>query len=179
MTLETSRLTLLPCTPEQLLALIEQPERFEELTGFPVADGLHDFYVSDDVSPKWLAALRSAAAPDPWRHGFFVVHREQRCVIGSAGFKGPPDLSGMIEIAYGIVPDSQGQGYATEAAMALVDFAVGSGEVRLVRAHTLPVPNASTRVLLKCGFRHTDSVVDPEDGPVWRWERGGQSVDQT
>ena len=171
MTLETSRLTLLPCTPEQLLALIEQPERFEELTGFPVADGLHEFYKSDDVSPKWLAALRSATGPDPWRHGFFVVHREQRRVIGSAGFKGPPDSSGMIEIAYGIVPDSQGQGYATEAAMALVDFAVASGEVRLVRAHTLPVANASTRVLLKCGFRHTDSVVDPEDGPVWRWER--------
>jgi ribosomal-protein-alanine N-acetyltransferase len=179
MTLETSRLALLPCTPEQLLALIEQPERFEELSGFPIADGLHELYASGEVSPKWLDALRSAATPDPWLHGFFIVDRERRCVIGSAGFKGPPDSSGMIEIAYGIARGSQGRGYATEAAMALVEFALRSGEVRLVRAHTLPEANASTRVLLKCGFRHTDSVVDPEDGPVWRWERGGQSVNQT
>jgi len=179
MSLETSRLILLPCAPGQLLALIEQPKRFEELTGFPAADGLREFFVSGDVSPKWLGALRSASGPDPWRHGFFVVDRERRCVIGSAGFKGPPDSSGMIEIAYGIVPSSEGRGYATEAAMALVGFALRTGEVRLVRAHTLPVANASTRVLLKCGFRHTDSVVDPEDGPVWRWERGGESVDHT
>lgn len=174
MSLETSRLILLPSAPEQLLALIEQPQRFAELMGFPAADGLRAFFVSDDVAPKWLAALRSASGIDPWRHGFFVVERERRCVIGSAGFKGPPDSSGMVEIAYGTVPSSEGRGYATEAAMALVDFALGTGEVRLVRAHTLPVANASTRVLLKCGFRHTDSVVDPEDGPVWRWERSGR-----
>lgn len=178
MRLETSRLVLLPSAPEQLLALIEQPQRFEELTGFPAADGLRDFFVSGDVSPKWLAALRSAAGPDPWRHGFFVIDREQRSVIGSAGFKGPPDSSGSVEIAYGIVPSSEGRGYATEAAMALVDFALGTDDVRLVRAHTLPAVNASTRVLQKCGFRHTDSVVDPEDGPVWRWERSRQSGDR-
>jgi hypothetical protein len=27
-------------------------------------------------------------------------------------------------------------------------------------------------VLAKCGFRHAGTVVDPEDGVVWRWERG-------
>lgn len=93
-------------------------------------------------------------------------------VIGSAGFKGPPDSAGMAEIAYGIVPGFQGHGYATEAAAALVAFAFASRQVRLVRAHTLPEANASTRVLLKCGFRHLGTVVDPDDGPVWRWERG-------
>ena len=43
--------------------------------------------------------------------------------------------------------------------------------VRLVRAHTLPERNASTRVLEKNGFRLVGPVVDPEDGPVFRWER--------
>lgn len=104
MSLETSRLILLPCAPEQLLALIEHPERFEELIGFPAADGLREFFVLGWVSPKWLAALRSASGPDPWRYGFFVLDREGRCVIGTAGFKGPPDASGMVEIAYGIAP---------------------------------------------------------------------------
>jgi len=34
-----------------------------------------------------------------------------------------------------------------------------------------PAANASTRVLEKCGFRHTGTVHDPVDGLVWRWER--------
>lgn len=169
--LETARLSLVACSPEQLLVLIEEPARFEGVSGFPAADGLHAFFTSDDVSPKWLAALRAASSPDPWRHGFFVVDRERACVIGSAGFKGPPDSTGMVEIAYGIVPSAEGRGYATEAAAALVGFAGANPEVRLVRAHTLPTANASTRVLAKCGFQNTGTVVDPEDGEVWRWER--------
>jgi RimJ/RimL family protein N-acetyltransferase len=176
MSFETARLVLLACSPQQLVALIEEPGRLEELTGFPAADGLREFFVSGDVSPKWLAALRNTSSPDPWRHGFFVVDRERRCVIGSAGFKGPPDSSGVVEIAYGIVPSAEGNGYATEAAKALLAFALETADVQLVRAHTLPVANASTRVLLKCGFRHTESVVDPDDGPVWRWERARESV---
>ena len=76
-----------------------------------------------------------------------------------------------MEIAYGIDPAHQGKGYATEAAEALVLFAFGDDRVRLVRAHTLPEANASTRVLTKCGFRRTGEVVDPEDGLVWRWEK--------
>ena len=176
MSLETRRLTLLSCSPEHLVALIDRPEHFQELLGLSAADGLRAGYVSDEVSPSWLAALRNSTGPDPWVHGFFVVHRESRCVIGSAGFKGPPDSTGVVEIAYGIVPSYQGQGYATEAAAALVGFAFAHGQVRLVRAHTLPEPNASTRVLLKCGFRRTGTVVDPEDGPVWRWERGTNLV---
>jgi ribosomal-protein-alanine N-acetyltransferase len=170
--LETLRLTLLPAAPEHLLALIDRSERFQQLVGLRLADGLHGFYASSDVSPKWLAALRASTGPDPWRHGFFVVHRESQCVIGSAGFKGPPDSAGMVEIAYGIVPDFQGQGYATEAATALVAHAFASGQVLQARAHTLPESNASTHVLRKCGFEFIGTVVDPEDGSVWRWERG-------
>jgi ribosomal-protein-alanine N-acetyltransferase len=169
--LETPRLVLVACAAEQLLALIEQPERFEELSGLRAADGLRDFYISGEISPRWFAALRSATGPDPWRHGFFVVERGGQRVVGTAGFKGPPDASGVVEIAYGIVPGCEGRGYATEAAGALVRFAKGDVSVRLIRAHTLPELNASTRVLGKCGFRHIGGVIDPEDGPVWRWER--------
>lgn len=169
---DAPRITLLPGAPEHLLALIERPERFEDIAGFRAADGLREFFVSGEVSPAWLAALRTASGPDPWRHGFFVVHREIGSAIGTAGFKGPPDDAGVVEIAYAIVPAYEGLGYATEAAAALVTFAFASERVRAVRAHTLPEANASTHVLLKCGFRRVGDVVDPEDGPVWRWERG-------
>jgi [ribosomal protein S5]-alanine N-acetyltransferase len=171
MPLDTLHLTLMPCSPQHLLGLIKEPQHFLELTGFRAADGLREFFVSGEVSADWLARLRSSVGPDPWRYGFFVVDRENRSAVGIAAFKGPPDAAGTVEIAYGIVPTAEGRGFATEAAGALVQFAFASEDVRLVRAHTLPTPNASTRVLEKCGFRHTGSVVDPDDGPVWRWER--------
>jgi [ribosomal protein S5]-alanine N-acetyltransferase len=171
MMLETPHLRLVPNSPEQLLRLIEQPERLAELTGFPAAPGLREFFVSGEVSPEWLERLRKSSGPDPWRHGFFVVDRESGTAVGTAGFKGPPDGAAVVEIAYGIVPAFEGRGYATEAAGALVEFAFASDEVRVVRAHTLPERNASSRVLEKCGFRLVSQVVDPEDGPVWRWER--------
>src|SRR4029078_11548063 len=96
------------------------------------------FFVSDDVSPLWLERLRRAAGPDPWVFGFAVIHRDDQCVIGAASFKGPPDDDGVVEIAYGIVPAYQGQGYATEAASALVEFAMERGDVRRVPRDNMP-----------------------------------------
>ena len=176
MTLETTRLVLTPFSPKHLLALIESEERFEECFGLPVAEGLRAGFISDEVSPAWLAQLHKSVAEDPWLHGFAIVPREERLVAGSAGFKGPPDDHGVVEIAYGIAPAFQGRGYATEAADACTAFAFTDGRVRLVRAHTLPTRNASTRVLEKCGFMRTGEVEDPEDGPVWRWERLKESA---
>ncbi len=124
-----------------------------------------------ELSAEWLARLRASSAPNPWTHGFSLVHRDSGAVVGTAGFKGPPAADGVVEIAYGVSPDHQGKGYATEAAQALTDYALRSGQVQVVRAHTRPEPNASTRVLAKCGFRRIGEVIDPEDGLVWRWEK--------
>jgi RimJ/RimL family protein N-acetyltransferase len=54
---------------------------------------------------------------------------------------------------------------------ALVARAAASGAVRLIYAHTLPEPNASTRILVRHGFTQTGMAEDPDAGPVWRWER--------
>ena len=172
--IETAHLILRPYAPEDLLALIEEPERFEKLTGYPASPSLRAFIISPEVSPAWTASLRTLQGPDPWRLGFAVVDRESRTVIGSAGFKGPPDdATGLVEIAYGIVPSFEGRGYATEAARALVEYAQRDDKVRQIIAHTLPAPNASTRVLKKCGFTFAGEAMDPEDGLVWRWEYEG------
>jgi [ribosomal protein S5]-alanine N-acetyltransferase len=170
MPLATTHLRLLECAPQHLVAMIDAPEQFEDVVGLPIANGLREFYTSGAVSPAWLEALRKSTRTDPWQHGFFIVDRERNCVVGTAGFKGPPDPDGVVEIAYGVAPEYQGRGYATEAANALVEFALADSMVKIVRAHTLPEPNASTRVLTKNGFRHLGEVIDPEDGPVWRWE---------
>jgi [ribosomal protein S5]-alanine N-acetyltransferase len=169
--IETKNLKLVPYSPQHILAMIEGIEPYTRSFGWPPANGLRDFYMSKDVSPQWLAQLRTTTDADVWRHGFGVVHVASAQTIGAGGFKGPADPDGAAEIAYGIVPEYQGRGYATEVAAALVDFAVKSGCVRIARAHTLPEKNPSTRVLTKCGFEFVGEVVDPEDGPVWRWEK--------
>lgn len=175
--IQTEHLLLRPYAGEELLALIEQPERFEALTGFPASPALRGFIVSDDVSPAWTASLRSIKGRDPWVLGFGVIEKETRSVIGGAGFKGQPDAAGIVEIAYGIVPSFEGRGYATEAARALIGFAQRDDKVRQIIAHTMPEANASTRVLRKCGFTFAGEVIDPEDGRVWRWERGELRAD--
>ena len=126
--------------------------------------------VRAEVSPDWIARVRAATAPDPWTCGFVMVRREDGAPVGSCAYKAPPDANGMVEIAYGVDVEHQGRGYATEAARALTEFAFDAREVRVVRAHTLPEANASSRVLTKCGFEFLGEAIDPEDGLVWRWE---------
>jgi len=81
-----------------------------------------------------------------------VLQRGSGTAIGTAGFTGPADCAGLVEIAYGIVPDFEGRGYATEAAGALVEFACASATVRVIRAHTLPEGNASSRCWRRMAF---------------------------
>lgn len=123
------------------------------------------------LSQDWLDRVRNATSSDPWVHGFTMTTRDNATVVGQCGFKGPPDADGSVEIAYYVVDAYQGRGFATEAASALFQFAASHDDVRVVRAHTLPEPSASTRVLTKCGFQHIGDFLDPDDGLVWRWEQ--------
>lgn len=124
-----------------------------------------------EVSPQWLAQLRAAPLPTPWTHGVALVERATGAVVGSAGFKGPPDADGVVEVAYGLAPAYQGRGYAREALAALSEYALGVAGARCMRAHTRPDNAASARVLAACGFAAVGEVLDPEDGLVQRWER--------
>jgi len=152
--LETKNLRLVPQTRDDARACVEQMAPNERA----------------EVSPVWLARLENSSFCDPWIHGFSLVLQSSGAVVGRCGFKGPPE-DGIVEIAYGVSPEHQGKGYATEAAEALVSYALRDDQVRTVRAHTLPQANASTRVLTKCGFRRVGEVMDPEDVLVWRWEK--------
>ena len=151
----TKSLKLVPVTLAEVRAVVEAMNSSEKA----------------QLSAAWLAQLYASTSADPWTHGFNLVHRDSSIVVGKSGCKGPPAVDGVVEIAYIVAPEHQGKGYATEAAEALVAYAFSSGRVRVVRAHTLPESNASTRVLTKCGFRHIGEVTDSDDGLVWRWEK--------
>jgi len=128
------------------------------------------------VSPAWLARAALATSPDPWILGCALIQRQTGERVGTCAFKNLPGPDGVVEIAYGIAPTYEGKGYATEAAMALTAFAFENKDIEIVCAHTLTPTNASARVLTKCGFTCVGEVIDPEDGPVWRWERSRSSV---
>jgi aromatic-L-amino-acid/L-tryptophan decarboxylase len=167
-TIKTKNLLIVPHLPRHLRALIRGVEEFENTAGLRVADGIRDQLLS--ASKEYFARLEGAKQIDPWQFGFAVIHKIDNILIGMGGFPGPPDEHGVAQIAYGIAPKYQGHGHATEVANALIDFASGDTRVKTIRAHTLAEPNASTRVLEKCGFVRAGESID-EGQTVWRWER--------
>ena len=164
------RISLLSQTPDHFRALLEGADVYESRFGIRVAEGVRDFLAGPEVSAEFLERLSGPADPDPWKDGYAIVHVADKTVIGQCSFTGPPDSDGIVEIAYGIAPGYQNRGHATEAARELIAFADASGRVRTIKAHTLPQHNASTRVLMKCGFTFMSEITHPEDGIVWRWD---------
>jgi ribosomal-protein-alanine N-acetyltransferase len=166
----SGNIRLLVHSPGHLRTLREDPGLYEAQFGVTIADGVKEFLGGPEVSESFLARLRDLPSADLWRDGFGVIHVAENRLIGLCSFNGPPDAEGAVEISYAIAPAYTARGYATEAARLLIAHATASGEVRAVRAHTLPEENASTRVLKKCGFQQRGAVNHPEDGPVWLWE---------
>lgn len=154
MQLETEHLTLALQSTEDIIAWV----------------GTLDTATRAEISPDWLARIHTSTSPDPWTHGFSIKYRTSGAAIGSCAYKGPPDADGAVEIAYGVDAAYQRRGYATEAAQALVDYAMHSYQVRVVSAHTRHEGKASMRALTKLGFTCVGEVMDPEDGLVLRWE---------
>ena len=102
--IETPRLRLIPWPASAL----DLPSLGREL-GIAVPQGWRPDVT--DILP---------AAPPPFGP-YAVVAGEE--LVGSAGFFGPPDESGTVEIGYEVAPERRRQGYASETAAALVDWA--------------------------------------------------------
>jgi ribosomal-protein-alanine N-acetyltransferase len=170
MTIQTENLIITPYLPRYLRALMRSEREFEETSGLQVAEGIREQMLQ--ASADFKARVETGKQPDPWQFGFAIIHKSENVLIGTCGFPGPPDPNGAAEIAYGIAPAYQHRGYATEAARVLIEFATKDSRVKIIRAHTLPETNASTRVLEKCGLEKVGDAVDPENGiAVWRWEK--------
>lgn len=89
-------------------------------------------------------------------------------IIGDYCFKGLL-ADGSAEIGYGLEPEYWGKGYATEAVIAAVDWALKQPGVKRIEAETEPGNAASQRVLEKAGFIPTGT--NGEEGP--RFVRNG------
>lgn len=92
-------------------------------------------------------------------------------VAVNAGFHGPPDEHGAVEIGYRVEPAWRGRGLAVEAAEALLRWASVEPGVRALRAATDPANAASQGVLRRLGFTHVGDQRDEVHGLEWVWER--------
>jgi [ribosomal protein S5]-alanine N-acetyltransferase len=107
---------------------------------------------------RWIAAHLGAR-----NHAFLLVRKDDRAVLGGAGFGGSAEVA---ELGYSLGRAYWGRGYATEAVGAILDHARPLGLRRLDAYSFLDNP-ASARVLEKAGF--TDLGVITRSYPA----RGG------
>ncbi|MBF6540574.1 GNAT family N-acetyltransferase [Nocardia farcinica] len=143
--------------------LLDSPADFEQRFGLTLVEGYLAF---PEAVAQTLETLRAGTAPQWYSH--LIVDTATARVVGLGGFAGPP-RDGVVEIGYSVAPSARGRGHATAAARAWIEAARERG-VRTVIAHTLAQENPSTAVLRRCGFVQTGETMDPDEGPVWRWE---------
>ena len=73
--------------------------------------------------------------------------------VGLLWLFGIDEVAGRAELGYWVVPDEQGNGYATEIAELGVAYAFDERRLHKVSARVLAWNDASARVLEKVGFR--------------------------
>jgi [ribosomal protein S5]-alanine N-acetyltransferase len=149
------RLDLVLMSPALMRALLAADwDAADRLLGARVPDEWHGEYT------QWLSQRLAQAEHDPaatpWlprallRRGDERARREA-AVVGDAGFHGPPDADGRVEIGYQVVFEHRRHGYAEEAVRALMAWAAEQGVTRF-RACISPQNTPSLNLIRKLGF---------------------------
>ena len=125
---------------------------------------------------------RDAAAIAGWQRNIARSYRERGyglaalCraslaePIGFAGLTHPGGQS-EAELKYALAPPYWGQGYASEAAAALLDFGLRTVGLARIIATVDTVHTASVQVLDKIGMRRVEERVDAEGYAEFLYER--------
>jgi RimJ/RimL family protein N-acetyltransferase len=119
-----------------------------------------------EVLPATAALYRSSGFVPPWI-GYLAVR--DGSTVGTCAFKAAP-VNGRVEIAYFTFPEFEGRGIATAMAKRLIAIARAEQPGIVVTAQTLPVRNASNRILESLGFTLAGQAVDADAGEVWEWQ---------
>jgi ribosomal-protein-alanine N-acetyltransferase len=145
----TDRLDLTPLPAAAAAALPDDRETASALLGaalpasWPQADLL-------DILP-----MPASADPEGEPYGIWVmVERATNGLVGDIGFMGPP-ADGIVEIGFSVVPERRRLGFASEAAAAVVEWALGEPSVDRVVARCDSDNDASIGVLERAGFVRT------------------------
>ncbi|MGH2871531.1 MAG: GNAT family N-acetyltransferase [Solirubrobacteraceae bacterium] len=158
--IRTERLELSPLQPAAAAALPEQRAAAEDIIGAKLSPGW--------PQPDLLKILprQATTAPEAAGYGIWVmIEPDPRIVVGDLGFHGPPD-DGVVEIGYAVVSDRRRRGYATEAARALIDWALRQPGVAEIVAGCEETNEASITTLQRLGFSRTG-----QNGGEVRWRQ--------
>jgi [ribosomal protein S5]-alanine N-acetyltransferase len=143
--ISTARLELVAVTPESILSEQAGDGRLGETLGCRVAAE----WPPEDWEPHVFVWLLNRFAEDPSsiRWGRYILLRKDVAapvLIGTVG--------AVPEFGYAVVPEFRRRGYALEAALEMIAWVKGTGEVTQLVAHTYPELAASIRILERCGF---------------------------
>jgi RimJ/RimL family protein N-acetyltransferase len=127
---------------------------------------LSEYLVGPECRATWRRRS-DQAEQDPasaaWVTGVIWDEREQ-VAVGRAGYHGPPDQSGMVEIGYAVDPAYRRRGYARAALEALLQRAAREPRVKTVRVSISPDNAASYGLASQYGFAKVGQQWDDEDG---------------
>ena len=115
-----------------------------------------------------LAQIEEDPSAAPWLTRL-LVRRADAKVVGHITFHAPPD-GRPGRLGYTVYEPYRRQGYASEAAGAMMAWAVPRGARRFVLS--ISPDNAPSLALAeRMGFTRTGSQIDEEDGEEWVFER--------
>ena len=171
--IQTERLFLVPASIDLLGAAARNDEA--ELSALLGGAAIADQWSHFPEALNWMHRYLLEHPDEAGWWSYFIIHKADVRLIGTAGYKGPPAPDGSLEIGYEIADAYQGQGLATETAAALIEHARQRG-ARNVRAHTLAEENASAALLRKLGFNLIEEKIDLQDGRIWLWEKNTDIV---
>lgn len=166
--LETPRLTLMALTVQQMRWQRDDFARLEQALGL-AASGQR---LEDELRPivsRAISQMRRRPHHARWHCQWAAVLKEERRIVGSLAFKGPPNREEAVEIGYGFDPSYHNRGLATEAVGEMVRWALSEDGVETVIAETANMNVASMRVLQKVGF-----VITSATQRYLYWKVGGR-----
>jgi len=157
--IETERMILRP------LSIKDAPDIYERWTSDErVAKYVRwSTHENLEATKGWLAFEESNVNNEyVYQWGFELKENHYLFGCGGINYK---ELEGLFELGYNIMFDYWNQGYTTEAAKAIIEFAhLKLGQDELVACHAKENP-ASGRILEKCGFHYeNDGVQTKFDG---------------
>jgi RimJ/RimL family protein N-acetyltransferase len=168
--LSTGRLELIPFTADAIEALLAGDEpRLRQETGFTFPSPLRPPPLLEEVLPLVRTRLREEPESLGW-WTWLTVERATGRVTGASGFGGPPDGDGAVMIGYATYPGANQRGFASEAAQALVQWALRQPGVRRVCASIPPDNIAARRVAEKIGMRVAGTVWEEDIDEVLLYE---------
>lgn len=150
----TERLHLLPATLAHLDAELVSKNAIGRLLRADIPEG----WPPGDYDRGAINYFRERFQQDASLTGWLVwygilLQGRRRIAVGAAGFFGPPNPEGEVEIGYSVVTKYRRRGLAGELVAGLMQRLAKFPEVRRVIAHTQPSNEASVRVLERLGFR--------------------------